>query len=729
MNPAKKCIKKLLIGKQNIRYNYELKSKKTDYNKWVLQQEQLSNLKNPFLGQNVKCQTIGFDGKRYESCSSENDRELAESEQLCKLIEIVEESKSENCKAQYLVSGSKNLPKAYETAVNLGTSINAVILMNYPGEFSDNAILKIHDEFQKNKNLIVIYSDEDMTGNDGKRYNPWYKPDWAPDDFLSYMYFGGFAAVRFDSMKEVKPKDDDNGYSYLYKLLLMNRAFDCHTVPATVCHISEVLYHTHGVCGYEYIKNERLKCQVKERISDVLVSIVIPSKDHPEILFKCVDSVMEVTGLLPQIKLEIVLIDNGSNDTNRSTIESLVENYSQSAKIERIEYIYEPHEFNFAYLCNKGAQAAKGNYLLFLNDDMEIIDPDWLNKLVEKAHLPYAGAVGAKLLYPKSLKPQGNIIQHAGITNLRIGPAHKLQFLSDDTDHYYGRNRLCHDMMGVTGACLMVKREVFDEVGGFDENLAVAFNDVDLCYSIYEKGYYNIQRNDVVLLHYESLSRGNDSESEQKQLRLNKEKDYLYSKHRNLYGKDPFYNINLTTDMLEAEYAPKFHYEVDLSRKWAKTEDVTSVINEARHDRCVRVGMECAMDIFKWKYGVKYSPKEECNEEDFGYYFQGYTFVIGANNACYERQLLLKNRASGRIYGIETSNEYRGDIAANIPDQLNVDLAGFTAKIAADSLPEGNYQFGMYMKDRTSKQRLYNWSNWTIDIEGKKGCLVNENRI
>ena len=136
---------------------------------------------------------------------------------------------------------------------------------------------------------------------------------------------------------------------------------------------------------------------------------------------------------------------------------------------------------------------------------MEIIQSDWLIRLVLKAVLPRAGAVGAKLLYPDSAT-----IQHAGITNLRVGPAHKLQFLSDDEEHYYGRNRGVHNMIGATGACLMMRKKVFEEAGGFFEGLAVAFNDVDLCYTIYENGYYNIERNDVVLYHHESLSRGKE---------------------------------------------------------------------------------------------------------------------------------------------------------------------------------------------------------------------------
>jgi len=346
---------------------------------------------------------------------------------------------------------------------------------------------------------------------------------------------------------------------------------------------------------------------------------------------------------------------------------------------------------------------------------MEIVYPDWLMKLLYKAANPYVGAVGAKLIYPKSIH-KDNIIQHAGITNLRIGPAHKLQFLSDDEDHYFGRNRYCHDMMGVTGACLLVKSDIFNKVGGFDENLAVAFNDVDLCYKIYEEGYFNVVRCDTMLYHHESLSRGNDSEDELKQQRLNREKDYLYERHQSLYGKDPFYNIYLTTDMLESEYAPRYHYEVRLDADRSKVSDITDLISKAREDKCVRVGMECAMDIYKWKYGVPCKDKSSVRKEDLGYYFRGYTFVIGSNNACFEKTLFLQNTESKRFYGIEITTEYRPDIDKNLPDQVNTSLTGYTAKMALDALPGGHYRFGMYVKDKTSKLRLYNFSNWTLDI-------------
>lgn len=726
MNPVKSTIKKLLVANATKNYNKLVESKKVDYNSWILALEKADEeTQKPFSIDN-NCQTIDFTGGDDESCKNVNDGKLAEKASLCK-----PKSKNNsdcnhadvNLDTQYLVVSLSDFANSCDFIRKNENKNTNVILKLFSGEISNFAISEIHNCFEKNKNQIVIYSDEDKLQKDGIRVEPWFKPDWAPDDFLSYFYFGSLIAIRGDVIKELNlkaPTNLDELYHYLYELLLLKGGFDKHNYKkggdsSIVGHIPKVLYHTTEKAGYEYIKDMHLEGALRERVNDLSVSVIIPSKDHPDVLFRCIDSFIDITKTA--IKYEFVIVDNGSSEENRGLIESIIASYNTTHPLISFKYLYKKEEFNFSHMCNTGAKNASARYLLFLNDDMEILEPDWLDKLCEKTILPYVGAVGAKLIYPPTIKPEGDIIQHAGITNLKIGPAHKLQFESDKVDHYYGRNRYCHDMLGVTGACILVDKDIFNEVGGFDETLAVAFNDVDLCFKIFEAGYYNVERNDVRLFHHESLSRGNDSDSEKKMQRLAKEKDYLYEKHQDIYGKDPFYNINLTTDMLETEYAPKYHYEVKLDGKWSEIRDITDVINGAKQDPCVRIGMESAMDIYKWKYGVPVSKgKVAPGPDDTGFYFQGYTFVIGSNNACYERTLLLRNRETGRVYGMDTSYELRPDIKGNLSDQVNVDLTGYTAKIKADAVPKGDYQFGMYMKDKTSSLRLYNWSNWTLEV-------------
>ncbi|MCR5211930.1 MAG: hypothetical protein K6C41_05210 [Lachnospiraceae bacterium] len=150
-----------------------------------------------------------------------------------------------------------------------------------------------------------------------------------------------------------------------------------------------------------------------------------------------------------------------------------------------------------------------------------------------------SGAVGAKLLYPDKKK-----LQHCGVLNLEIGPSHALIGQSDEVHHYFDRNRVDYDFLAVTGACLMVEKKKYEIAGGFDEELPVAYNDIDLCFKLFEKGYYNVLRTDAVFIHYESLSRGSD-ESPEKKERREHELEKLYEKHPALRGRDPFYNINL----------------------------------------------------------------------------------------------------------------------------------------------------------------------------------------
>lgn len=686
MNFLKKKIKQILVGKQHKKYAKQVSDLKLSYPEWIRRQEE-----------KIKTEDITTEAFSYLFLN------LAQCEKT-DLLSILENSDAD-----------------------------IVLLAVSEGELSAKSLPLIYREFSLNKDLIVAYGDEDVLEN-GVRRSPWFKPDWSPDTFLSGFYFGSLVVVKKSKIEYlIKSKIADHGMegdgfrvSSLYPLLKeLLEEESCFTVRkesiVKVSHISEILFHTERE-GYEQIKDWKLPEIVgnsqtpewrRNDSYDHLISVIIPSKDNPQVLFTCISSFLKITK--SKIPYEILIIDNGSREDNRQTILREVEAYQQQIPDEGgfrgINYHYEPTDFNFSHMCNLGAEKAKGDLFLFLNDDMEILSPDWLNLLADKALLPYAGAVGAKLLYPDSA-----MIQHAGITNLRVGPAHKLQLLSDEEDHYFGRNRGVHDMLAVTGACLMVRTQVFHQVGGFAEELAVAFNDVDLCYRIYEEGYYNIQRNDVILYHHESLSRGKDGESEEKQRRLLKEKDILYEKHQNIYGRDPFYHRYLVTDMLVAEYRPAYYYQASQYMPWAKVKSLQKLPDNIKQDNCVVIGVETAMDIRKWKYGV--APKSEermGNPEECGFYFQGYSFVIGADNACYKRTLVMQNKISGEVICISTEDEYRPDIKKNVNDQLNADLTGFAARVRIEDIPEGNYRLGMLAEDRCSRQKLVNWSNWLFE--------------
>ncbi len=822
----KQTIKKFLQERQRKEYQKELASQLRDYDSWIRGQEAPLLVSGHATEKSEE--TFAVSDYTWKSClkyltneskSKPNDRlemenagKNAEQRAECISYQVFYKKHPDSTKSPVMTLLSMKAGQFLEVQDQIkdGMLEESILLLNFlDGEYSELAIPMITAAFsglcghrdtgslcnnrqsekdheqapvdcrKSDKIPALVYGDEDVIV-DGKRQNPWLKPDWSPDTFFSCFYFGAFVAVPTAKMVEFLQKrsasegaereaeadlvadvqleselqqgkqEDQVLYELLADYLKENGAFTgWKTAEHVVVHIPQVLMHT-KVSSYEHWKSLHLSEKIQEQMkvcsrekvkcgsdtnvtADITadipvptVSVIIPSKDHPDVLFRCLDSFVDKTsGLGTKVKTEFIIVDNGSSQENKNRIEQKLK------KINNTRYLYKELPFNFSYMCNWGAQEAQGDYLLFLNDDMEIVDADWLTLLMEKAVLPYVGAVGAKLLYPDT-----DIIQHAGITNLRVGPAHKLQFAHDNEDHYFGQNRGVHDMLGVTGACLLVKKTIFEKVGGFDETLAVAFNDVDLCYKIYEEGYYNVVRNDLFLFHHESLSRGKDGESEEKQLRLLREKDYLYEKHQDLYGKDPFYHPYLTTDMLETEYTPAFRYQVDLTMPWEKVKECTREVLTAREDECLVIGMECAMDIYKWKYGV--SPekrKEKClDKEDQGYYFQGYSFVIGSDNACYKKELLLRRITDGKqravensagkdekisqpvIYSISIEKKYREDIKANLKDQVNVDLTGYAAKLKPGAVPAGKYQFGMLAKDACSRVRLVNWSSWTIEI-------------
>lgn len=729
MPVLKQCLKQILIHKQHKRYADEVVRKQVTYDKWIRIQEEKLKIDSIAVRKLPNSQAIAMekDGKEFEK--NENAGYPSELVDKCQIWEVFDKQKEKGERMRFLLL-SKNCREAEIIQIISKNKTDVILFCGGEGRLADIALPLLYREFSEKENIVLIYGDEDVQ-IEGKRENPWFKPEWSPDTFLSCFYFGGLTAIRANAAAKLLQKGQRQwentlkGKSFVYQLCYQiikeHHGFGMKKGGEPVAHIPEVLFHwSHwDEKNMEYADRNGRELpdyqEGREKEKSSFVSIIIPSKDNPQVLFQCIDSVLEKTRTV--IPFEIILVDNGSEEENRQWIMKEVEGRNLAGKninsmFHGCLYLYHPMDFNFSAMCNIGAEQARGDLLLFLNDDMEVIGQDWLMDLAVKARLPYTGAVGAKLLYPDS-----DIIQHAGITNLRVGPAHKLQFLPDNISHYFGKNRGDHNVMAVTGACLMVRKEVFWQMGGFPEELAVAFNDVDLCYSIYEAGYYNTVRNDVVLYHHESLSRGKDGESEEKQQRMLREKDLLYERHPALYGEDPFYHKYLASDLLESVYAPAYRYQATLDMPWASPKEAGRILEKAREDQCLVIGMECAIDLYKWLYGVT-AKKRRIKEkpEEKGYYFQGYSFVIGADNACYKKTLLLQNKNTGTTWMIPVDIRYRKDIKDNLKDQLNVDLTGFAAKIKKHELEKGTYRFGMLAEDQCSRQKLVNWSNWVLEV-------------
>jgi GT2 family glycosyltransferase len=273
------------------------------------------------------------------------------------------------------------------------------------------------------------------------------------------------------------------------------------------------------------------------------VSVIIPTRDHGEDVDRCLSSIFQRTSY-PHF--EIVLLDNGSRQ--KHSLETF-ERW-RSREPDRVNIVRHPVPFNYSEINNYAVRHASGEYLIFLNNDTEILTDDWIEGLVEQAQRPSIGAVGAKLLYPDGT------VQHAGVV-LGVGgiAGHAFRFYPSDADGYYNYLRTINNFTAVTAACLAMRRDVFDEIGGFDEDFAVAYNDVDLCLRIVQAGYRNVYVPHVVVRHFESKSRGYDVTDEQVE-RDRHERELMQRKWNISAFRDPCYNPNLTLEREDFSIAP-----------------------------------------------------------------------------------------------------------------------------------------------------------------------------
>ena len=567
-----------------------------------------------------------------------------------------------------------------------------------------NALYEVAKVLNKNRNLDFVYSDEDKLTEDGtRRHSPFFKPDWSPDTFMSLMYTNHLGVYRKSIAEEVKGlRPELNGaQDYDFTLRFME-----YTDNSRVGHVDKVLYHwrergesaasnpeakpyaleaarrakeealfRRNYKGHtEYVDDVYQYRIVYEAPEDAFVSIIIPSKDNVNLLFQCVTSILRHTEYK---NYEIIIVDNGSADENRNRIEKFIAG-------KRIRYCYEKMDFNFSRMCNIGADHAKGDYLLFLNDDIEITSGEWLARMLGQAALPHVGGVGAKLLYPDS-----DLIQHVGIINLEVGPSHCLGGFQDSEAYYFCRNRLEYDYLAITAACLMVRKERFYEVKRFEEGLPVAYNDVELGFKLFEAGYYNVVRNDVVLYHHESASRGLDFKNEQKMKRLIREREALYKLHPRLEGKDPFYNRNLAPDKIDFSCRDV----VDSSKKNRKMKRRKYAIKEVQN---IAVTIDCVQET------------ETLNIKGWFYWKN----AVWTNLA--KVYLALKNEYQQAFY-FDVDRIIRKDVAEALGNGAY--NAGFECRIPYEylRLNEEGYQIGIAVEIPWLNVRRIKWSPWTLN--------------
>lgn len=263
-----------------------------------------------------------------------------------------------------------------------------------------------------------------------------------------------------------------------------------------------------------------------------------------------------------------------------------------------------------------------------------------------------------------------------------------------------------HNVLAVTGACLMVRKDVWDTCGGFSEELAVAFNDVELCFRIYKKGYYNVVCNSISLYHHESLSRGSD-EAEEKQLRLQTERNKMYAMHPDVYGRDPFYHPYLNNLILDTRFSCAYEYPAGADVAVEEPVLLKDTVKEEWYNECLQISLEYAGDLQAWI---------DAPDASGDYlYFQGYQFVIGSENPCFDRYLLCQNQVSEEIYHVPCVYTFRPDLERNVSEG-HASLCGFSLVIKKKDLPKGRYRVGCMAKSNISRQVLCRFTNKYVEV-------------
>ncbi|OPY09636.1 MAG: Chondroitin synthase [Syntrophaceae bacterium PtaB.Bin095] len=453
-----------------------------------------------------------------------------------------------------------HISAASNSALSLAAG-DYVALLDHDDELTPDALYEIAALIGRHPETDMIYTDEDKIDTQGRRHSPFFKPDWSPDTFLSLMYTCHLGVYRTALVRKIGGFREGFEGSQDYDLVLrLTERTD------RIRHIPRVLYHWRSIPassassfdskGYAQDAGLRAVREALERRGEdavaepveglsgryraryrlpgrPLVSIVIPTRDLSALLETCLHSVFERTAY---DRFEVIIVDN---DSREPETRELFRRW-QEREPARFRVVPMPIPFNFPALINEGVRKARGDLVLLLNNDIEVVSGDWLAEMAAQAMRPRVGAVGVKLLYPD------DTVQHAGVV-LGIGgvAGHSHKYLSNDRTGYFDRLRITANYAAVTGACLMVERTKFDDAGGFDEALPVAFNDVDFCIRLLKAGYYNLCLSHPVLYHHESKTRGPEDTVE-KQIRFRGEIDLMEARWGELLKNDPFYSPHLT---------------------------------------------------------------------------------------------------------------------------------------------------------------------------------------
>ena len=456
-----------------------------------------------------------------------------------------------------------HISRATNSALELAAG-EFVVLMDNDDELSPHALYEVAAALNQNPELDLVYSDEDKIDEEGNRSDPTFKPDYSPDLLLSTNYISHLGVYRTSIVRAIGGFRTGYEGSQDYDLVLR---FMEASSPERVCHIPKILYHWRmlptSTAGDQGSKNYAFKagllalqsaldrreidgeaCQgplngiydVHYRVGNPqMVSVIVPTKDGYDNIERCVTSILAKTAYP---NYEILIADNGSSNPNmRRLYEALASESDHPIRVLDVDI-----PFNYSRINNIAARQAAGRYLLFLNDDTEVISDDWMTRMVGLAQFERVGAVGAKLYYPN------NHVQHAGVV-LGLGgvAGHVFAGAPRGDVGRYGRLMENANYYAVTAACCMVKADDFWAVDGFDETFDIAYNDVDLCIRLHDElGKDNVLAHEAELYHFESVTRGLDTEDEAKAKRLEDESRRFRERYGRIVERDPYYNENLS---------------------------------------------------------------------------------------------------------------------------------------------------------------------------------------
>ena len=475
--------------------------------------------------------------------------------------QVIEEYRAKDSRIKVIYRDSSgHISAASNSALTLATG-EYVAFLDHDDELTLDALYLVALEIQKHPDAKLIYSDEDKKTAGGVRINPHFKSDWNPELLLHQNYVCHLLVIKKECVDKVGGLragfDGAQDWDLILRVSEMLQ-------ESEIRHIPHILYHwtiipgstAQSTAAKPYVLEAQAKAVQEhldrtgqharakiwhsishiaiERViqkSEPRVSLVILTRDKVKLLKQCVDTLLAKTSYK---NYEVVIVDNGSIEPETFAY------FEQLKKYPQVKVVRDQRPFNFSALNNSGVTHCSGDVLGFLNNDLEFTKPDWLEKMVAQAVRKEVGAVGARLLFPN------NLLQHGGVI-IGIGgvAGHNHKGRPREDFGYFNRAILSQNLSAVTAACLVMRREVFDTIRGFDEQLSVAFNDVDLCLRIRKAGFKIVYEPEAELYHHESASRGYENTAE-KFARFEREVETMKTRWKDTLRVDPYYNPNLT---------------------------------------------------------------------------------------------------------------------------------------------------------------------------------------